>query len=94
MEELYEKGKIRAIGVSNFMISHLKRLIENSRIKPMMNQVEFRPELVPLELLQFCKKNQIQMEAWRPIMKGRVRKFDFLYQCFSPKAVKCRNPCK
>ena len=63
MEELYEKGKIRAIGVSNFMIPHLKRLMENSRIKPMVNQVEFHPELVQPELLQFCNENQIQMEA-------------------------------
>ena len=80
MEELYEKGKIRAIGVSNFMISNLKRLMENSRIKPMVNQVEFHPELVQPELLQFCKENQIQMEAWRPIMKGRVNEIPLLQE--------------
>jgi diketogulonate reductase-like aldo/keto reductase len=80
MEELYEKGKIKAIGVSNFMIPHLKRLIENSRIKPMVNQVEFHPELVQAELLKFCKENQIQMEAWRPIMKGRVNEFELLQE--------------
>ena len=72
MEELYEKGLIRAIGVCNFLIPHLKRLMENSRIKPMVNQFEFHPELVQPELLQFCQDNQIQPEAWRPIMKGRV----------------------
>lgn len=80
MEELYEKGKIRAIGVSNFMIPHLKRLVENSRIKPMVNQVEFHPELLQPELLQFCKENQIQMEAWRPIMKGRVNEIELLQE--------------
>lgn len=80
MEELYEKGKIRAIGVSNFMIPHLQRLMENSRIKPMVNQVEFHPELVMPELLQFCKENQIQMEAWRPIMKGRVNEIELLQE--------------
>ena len=80
MEELYEKGKIRAIGVSNFMIPHLKRLMENSRIKPMVNQVEFHPELVQPELLQFCNENQIQMEAWRPIMKGRVNEIPLLQE--------------
>lgn len=78
MEELYEKGKIRAIGVSNFMIPHLKRLMENSRIKPMVNQVEFHPELVQPGLLQFCQQNLIQMEAWRPIMKGRVTEIPLL----------------
>jgi len=80
MEELYEKGQIRAIGVCNFLIPHLKRLMENSRIKPMVNQFEFHPELVQPELLQFCKDNQIQPEAWRPIMKGRVNEIEFLQE--------------
>ncbi len=80
MEELYEKGKIRAIGVCNFLIPHLKRLMENSRIKPMVNQFEFHPELVQPELLQFCKDNRIQPEAWRPIMKGRVNEIEFLQE--------------
>ena len=80
MEELYEKGLIRAIGVCNFLIPHLKRLMENSRIKPMVNQFEFHPELVQPELLQFCKENQIQPEAWRPIMKGRVNELPLLQQ--------------
>lgn len=80
MEELYEKGLIRAIGVCNFLIPHLKRLIENSRIKPMVNQFEFHPELVQPELLEFCKDNQIQPEAWRPIMKGRVNELSLLQE--------------
>jgi len=80
MEELYEKGQIRAIGVCNFLIPHLKRLLENSRIKPMVNQFEFHPELVQSELLQFCSENQIQSEAWRPIMKGRVNEIDLLQE--------------
>jgi methylglyoxal/glyoxal reductase len=80
MEELYEKGQIRAIGVCNFLIPHLKRLMEYSRIKPMVNQFEFHPELVQPELLQFCKENQIQSEAWRPIMKGRVNDIELLQE--------------
>jgi len=80
MEELYEKGKIRAIGVCNFLIPHLNRLMENSRIKPMINQFEFHPELVQPELLQFCRENQIQPEAWRPIMKGRVNEIELLQE--------------
>ena len=80
MEELYEKGRIRAIGVCNFTISHVKRLDENSRIKPMVNQFEFHPELVQPALLQFCSENQIQPEAWRPIMKGRVNEIELLQE--------------
>jgi diketogulonate reductase-like aldo/keto reductase len=80
MEELYRKGQVRAIGVSNFLIKHLKSLIESSTIKPMVNQFEFHPELVQPELLQFCKDNQIQPEAWRPIMKGRVNEIALLQE--------------
>lgn len=78
IEELYEKGKIRAVGVSNFLISHLRRLFEHARIRPMVNQIEFHPELVQPELLQFCHANRIQPEAWRPIMKGRVNEIPLL----------------
>jgi diketogulonate reductase-like aldo/keto reductase len=80
MEELYEKGQIRAIGICNFLIPHLKSLMENSRIKPMVNQFEFHPELVQPELLKFCRENQIQPEAWRPIMKGRVNEIELLQE--------------
>ena len=80
MEELYEKGRIRAIGVCNFLVSHLKRLIENSRISPMVNQFEFHPELVQPDLVNFCHDNHIQPEAWRPIMKGRVNELPLLQQ--------------
>ncbi|HAH25526.1 MAG TPA: aldo/keto reductase [Prolixibacteraceae bacterium] len=73
MVELYQKGEIRAIGVSNFMTPHLKHLMENaSGIQPMVNQVEFHPRLVQPELLKFCHDNHIQPEAWTPIMHGIV----------------------
>ena len=72
MEELYEQGRIRAIGVSNFLLHHLVSLIKDTQIKPMVNQVEFHPRLIQPELLKFCRNNQIQLEAWRPIMEGKV----------------------
>jgi len=73
IEELYEQGRIRAIGVSNFLVHHLKHLMENLRIVPMVNQVEFHPQLIQPDLLKFCQDNQIQLEAWRPIMEGKVK---------------------
>ncbi len=72
MEELYEQGRIRAIGVSNFLVHHLKHLLEKARIVPMVNQVEFHPELMQPDLMKFCQDRQIQLEAWRPIMEGKV----------------------
>lgn len=80
MEELYRKGQVRAIGVCNFLVRHLKSLMDKSSVKPMVNQFEFHPELVQPDLLQFCKDQQIQPEAWRPIMKGRVNELALLKQ--------------
>lgn len=78
MEELYLSGKIRAIGVSNFLIPHLNDLMSHSTIKPMVNQYEFHPWLVQPELLAFCTSHQIQPEAWRPIMYGKVNEIPTL----------------
>ncbi|WP_179295640.1 aldo/keto reductase [Bacillus sp. FJAT-45350] len=72
LEKLYKDGKVRAIGVSNFQIRHLEDLIKDAEIKPMVNQVEFHPNLTQKELLNFCKKEQIQLEAWRPLTQGKL----------------------
>lgn len=72
MEALYREGKVRAIGVCNFNIEHLEDLMESAEVNPMVNQVEYHPRLVQLDLLQFCKDHQIQMEAWAPLMRAKV----------------------
>ena len=70
LETLYEEGKVKAIGVSNFLIHHLEDLMGSCRIKPMVNQVEMHPLLTRKPLLEFCKREGIQVESWRPLMKG------------------------
>lgn len=72
LETLYEEGKVRAIGVSNFLEHHLDQLMQTAKITPMVNQVEFHPYLVQPELLAKCKSMGIQSEAWSPLMQGRV----------------------
>ena len=72
MEEIYQKGQARSIGVSNFMVSHLKDFLPHCEIIPAVNQVELHPYLTAVELREFCKSHSIQMEAWSPIMKGEV----------------------
>jgi len=72
IEKLYKEGYIRAIGVSNFTASHLKNLMKDAEIMPMVNQVEFHPMLIQNELRVFCKKNSIQLEAWSPLMRGKI----------------------
>ena len=72
LETIYESGRARAIGVSNFLIHHLQDLMADARVMPMVNQVEFHPYLQQPELQAFCREHHIQLEAWRPLMKGRI----------------------
>lgn len=72
LETLYKQGKVRAIGVSNFQIHHLEQLMKHAEIKPMVNQVEFHPRLNQKELLAYCQSQDIQLEAWSPLMQGEL----------------------
>jgi diketogulonate reductase-like aldo/keto reductase len=72
LEEIYEKGRVKAIGISNFLVHHLEEFLPECKIMPAVNQYEFHPELIQPDLLEYCKKKGIQPEAWSPIMKGRV----------------------
>lgn len=71
-EKLYEDGKVRAIGVSNFLAEHLQILLDNGHIKPMVNQVQFNPQCIEDELLGFCNRNGIIMEGWSPLIQGKA----------------------
>lgn len=72
LEELYKKGRIKAVGISNFLVHHLENFLPECKIIPAINQVEFHPELIQPDLLKYCQLKGIQLEAWAPIMKGRV----------------------
>lgn len=71
MEQLYEEGKCRAIGVSNYTIRHLNELLKDAKVIPAVNQVEFTPYLYQKELLEFCKAKGIQLEAYSPLTRGK-----------------------
>jgi len=71
LETLYEEGKVRSIGVSNYLIRHLEELSGYARIIPAVNQVEFSPFLYQRDLLDFCLKNKIQLEAYSPLTRGK-----------------------
>jgi len=72
MEEIYQSGRAKAIGVSNFQTHHLEDILRDSHTVPSVNQVEFHPFLIQPELLEFCQSHQIQVEAWSPLMQGRI----------------------
>jgi diketogulonate reductase-like aldo/keto reductase len=72
MEEIYQSGRAKAIGVSNFQIHHLEDILRDSQTVPSVNQIEFHPFLVQPKLLRFCQSHEIQVEAWSPLMQGRI----------------------
>lgn len=71
LEKLYNDGKVRAIGVSNFLPHHLDELMKDATIKPMVNQVELHPQLNQPELRAYCDEHDIQLEAWSPLARGK-----------------------
>jgi diketogulonate reductase-like aldo/keto reductase len=67
---LYEEGHCRAIGVSNYTVRHLEELVVDSPVIPAVNQVEMSPFLVQGDLIQYCRTQGIQIEAYSPLTKG------------------------
>ena len=72
LEELYIKGKVKAIGVSNFLPHHLEALLEGAKVVPMVNQIEYHPGFMQAESVAFCKAHNILVEAWSPLGTGNV----------------------
>ena len=72
LEELYRAGRVRAIGVSNFLPHHLRNLMETAEIAPMVNQIEFHPGYPQTWNVEFCKAHGILPEAWSPLGRTRV----------------------
>lgn len=72
MEDLYEEGKIRAIGVSNFLPYHLKPLLDTAKVKPMVNQLELHAGYMQWKAVEYSKENNIQVQAWSPLGRGAL----------------------
>ncbi|WP_425379697.1 aldo/keto reductase [Spiroplasma endosymbiont of Stenodema calcarata] len=70
LETAYKAKKLRAIGVSNFEVSHLEELIAGSDVKPMVNQIELHPGLNNTAVVAFCQQNEIIIESWATLMRG------------------------
>ncbi|MDX5475068.1 MAG: aldo/keto reductase [Bacillaceae bacterium] len=70
LEKLYHDGKVKAIGVCNFEIEHLERILNECEVVPSLNQVECHPYLTQQELKAFCAQHNIYVEAWSPIFQG------------------------
>lgn len=72
LEEAYKEGKARSIGVSNFRIDDLDYLLAHCEIKPMVNQIRACITSTPFAIIDYCKKNDIVVEAYSPIAHGEI----------------------
>lgn len=72
LEDAYKAGKLKAIGISNFQIEDIKSLLEVCEVKPMVNQILLHISNTPLELVEYCQKNEIAVEAYSPIAHGEI----------------------
>ena len=72
LETLYSEGLVKAIGVSNFYVSHLESLMKHSKVQPMVNQIEIHPGQNQNEVVDFCRQHHIAVEAWSPLGTGRL----------------------
>ncbi|WP_433620455.1 aldo/keto reductase [Paenibacillus cellulositrophicus] len=72
MEDAYRTGKVKAIGVSNFLQDDIENILAGCEIKPMVNQILAHVSKTPLELIEFCQKHDILVEAYSPIAHGAI----------------------
>jgi len=72
LEEAYDAGKVKSIGVSNFLVDDLQNILEDCRIKPMVNQILLHIGETPRDLLSFCQEQDILVEAYSPIAHGQA----------------------
>lgn len=72
LEDLYESGKVKAIGLSNFLKPHISSLMKTANIAPMVDQIEFHPGWTQDETVAFCQEHQIVVEAWSPLGRRAV----------------------
>lgn len=72
MEEIYQSGRVRAIGVSNFLGHHLQPILDVCTVAPMVNQLEYNPGTQQTDAVTFCRAHDILVQAWSPLGRGRV----------------------
>lgn len=72
METLYNEGKIRAIGISNFTVEQMDELMSFATVTPVLNQVELHPKLTQQTIRDYCAARNIKVQAWSPLMQGQL----------------------
>lgn len=76
MEDLYQKGTVKAIGVSNFRQHHLEALAKTAKISPMVNQIFLAPGELQADVVEYCRQHDMLLEAYSPLGTGKIFKVD------------------
>ncbi|MEN0086454.1 MAG: aldo/keto reductase, partial [Leifsonia sp.] len=76
LEKIYASGRAKAIGVSNFLVPHLEKLLANTDVVPAVNQIELHPAHQQPEVTAFSREHGIQIEAWGPLGQGKYPLFE------------------
>lgn len=79
-EDLYKQGKIKAIGVSNFLPHHLEELAEDAEILPMVNQIEYHPSHLQETIISYCRQHGILVEGYSPLARGRIFEVEKMHE--------------
>ena len=74
LEAAYEEGKVKSIGVSNFLVDDLENILEDCKVKPMVNQILCHIGNTPMDVIKFCQENDIVVESYSPIAHGAALK--------------------
>jgi diketogulonate reductase-like aldo/keto reductase len=93
MEEMYKEGKIRAIGVSNFSVSDINSILENCEIVPMVNQIRLYIGHMQAGLTEFCRQQNILVEAYSPLATGRILKSEAIREMAKQYSVSPAQVC-
>jgi diketogulonate reductase-like aldo/keto reductase len=72
MEELYEAGKIKGLGLSNFLPHHMDNILQNCKVKPVADQLELHPGYMQQAATAFCAENQVAVQAWSPLGRAKL----------------------
>lgn len=92
-EDLYQQGKVKAIGVSNFPKEYLDKLLETAKVVPAVNQIEFHPGYLQKDTVALCQSNGILVQAWSPLGSGRILRDETLLKLAKEKNTSVGQIC-
>lgn len=93
MEELYREGKIRAIGLSNFLPQHMEPLLKKAQVMPAVDQLEFHPGYTQEAAVAYCREKGILVQAWSPLGRARVLKDPMILEMAEQYGVSAAKLC-